>query len=130
MRKPKPSLYLRFRQPDGKQSSYCPAVFDGKSRLRSFWCLVKGVPEYHPEATYNASIGTVSPHGNPWERTQPPRGTKLQLGNPLTLASKSLPLKSLNRNLKSQTTTASPIGCAFAVRSNGDHASTWLEDAP
>ena|SRR5208282_3182744 len=53
MRKPKPSLYLRFRQPDGKQSSYCPAVFDGKSRLRPFWCLVKGVPEHHPEATYH-----------------------------------------------------------------------------
>jgi integrase/recombinase XerD len=53
MRKPKPSLYLRFRQPDGKQSSYCPAVFDGKSRLRSFWCLVRGTEEHHPEATYH-----------------------------------------------------------------------------
>jgi hypothetical protein len=53
MRKPKPSLYLRFRQPAGKQSSYCPAVFDGKSRLSPFWCLVKGVPEHHPQATYH-----------------------------------------------------------------------------
>ncbi len=56
MRKPKASLYLRFREPDGKQSSYCPAVFDGKSRLRPFWCLVKGVPEHHPEATYHQRI--------------------------------------------------------------------------
>ncbi|HXM60886.1 MAG TPA: site-specific integrase [Terriglobales bacterium] len=52
MRKPKPSLYLRFRQPDGKQSSYCRAIFDGKSRLRPFWCLVRGTEEHHPEATY------------------------------------------------------------------------------
>jgi hypothetical protein len=22
------------------------------------------------------------------------------------------------------------VGCAFAVRSNGDHASSWLEDTP
>lgn len=51
MRKPKPSLYLRFRQPDGKQSSYCRAIFDGKSRLRPFWCLVRGTEEHHPEAT-------------------------------------------------------------------------------
>jgi len=50
--KPKASLYLRFRQPDGKQSSYCRAIFDGKSRLRPFWCLVKGTAEHHPEATY------------------------------------------------------------------------------
>jgi hypothetical protein len=53
MRKPKPSLYLRFRQPDGKQSSYCRAIFDGKSRLRPFWCLVSGTEEHHPEATYH-----------------------------------------------------------------------------
>ena len=52
MRKPKPSLYLRFCQPDGKQSSYCRAIFDGKSRLRPFWCLVRGTEEHHPEATY------------------------------------------------------------------------------
>jgi hypothetical protein len=43
MRKPKPSLYLRFRLPDGKQSPYCPALYDSKSRMRPFWCLVKGV---------------------------------------------------------------------------------------
>jgi site-specific recombinase XerD len=38
--------------PDGKQSPYCPALFDNKSRIRPFWCLVKGTPEHHPEATY------------------------------------------------------------------------------
>jgi hypothetical protein len=53
MRKPIPSLYLRFRQPDGKQSSYCRAIYDGKSRLRPFWCLVRGTEEHHPEATYH-----------------------------------------------------------------------------
>jgi len=52
MRKPKASLYLRFRLPDGKQSPYCSAVYDSKSRMRPFWCLVKGAPEHHPEATY------------------------------------------------------------------------------
>jgi integrase/recombinase XerD len=48
----KEKLYLRFRQPDGKQSPYCPAVFDSKSRLRPFRCLVHGTEELHPEATY------------------------------------------------------------------------------
>jgi hypothetical protein len=40
-RKPKAKLYLRFRTPGGKQSPYCPALFDQKSRIRPFWCLVK-----------------------------------------------------------------------------------------
>jgi hypothetical protein len=48
MRKPKASLYLRFRLPDG-QSPYCPALYDSKSRIRPFWCLVKGTPEHHQE---------------------------------------------------------------------------------
>lgn len=39
-RKPKAKLYLRFRTPEGKQSPYCPALFDHKSRIRPFWCLV------------------------------------------------------------------------------------------
>jgi hypothetical protein len=52
MRKPKANLYLRFRDPNGKQSPYCPAEYNSESRLRPFWCLVRGVPEHHPEATY------------------------------------------------------------------------------
>ena len=52
MRKPKASLYLRFRMPDRKQSPYCPVLYDSKSRIRPFWCLVKGMPEHHPGATY------------------------------------------------------------------------------
>jgi len=51
-RKPKAKLYLRFRMSDGKQSPYCPALFDHKSRIRPFWCLVKGVEELHREGTY------------------------------------------------------------------------------
>jgi hypothetical protein len=51
-RKSKPSLYLRFRTPDGKQSPYCPALYDSKSRIRPFWCLVKGVEEQHNDGTY------------------------------------------------------------------------------
>ena len=47
----KPKLYLRFRTPDGKQP-YCPVVYDSKSRLRPFWCLVNGIPEHHPEGVY------------------------------------------------------------------------------
>lgn len=54
--KPKAKLYLRFRMPDGKQSPYCPALFDNKSRIRPFWCLVKGMPEHHPEATYHKRV--------------------------------------------------------------------------
>jgi len=50
--KARPKLYLKFRQPDGKQSPYCPAAFDKKSRIRRFWCLVKGTPEFHPEGYY------------------------------------------------------------------------------
>jgi hypothetical protein len=52
MPKPKVSLYLRFRLPDGKQSPCRPALYDSKSRIRPFWCLVKGTPERHAEATY------------------------------------------------------------------------------
>ena len=52
MPKPKASPYLRFRTPEGKQSPYCPALFDSKGRLRPFWCLFKGTPEHHPEAKY------------------------------------------------------------------------------
>lgn len=59
MRKPKASLYLRFRLPDGKQSPYCPALYDHKSRIRPFWCLVKGTPERHPEATYYKRVKRV-----------------------------------------------------------------------
>lgn len=51
-RKPKAKLYLRFRTSDGKQSPYCPALFDHKSRIRPFWCLVKGVEELHRDGTY------------------------------------------------------------------------------
>jgi len=50
--KPKARLYLRFRMPDGRQSPYCPALYDDKPRIRPFWCLVKGTPEHHPHATY------------------------------------------------------------------------------
>jgi hypothetical protein len=52
VRKSKGKLYLRFRAPDGKQSPYCPAIYDSKSRIRPFWCLVKGTPEHHPEGYY------------------------------------------------------------------------------
>jgi len=40
MRKPKPkaNLYLRFRMPDGKQSAYCPVLYDSKSRIRVVRC--------------------------------------------------------------------------------------------
>jgi site-specific recombinase XerD len=50
--KARPKLYLKFRQSDGKQSPYCRALFDKKSRIRNFWCLVKGTPEFHPEGYY------------------------------------------------------------------------------
>ncbi len=46
------NLYLRFRQPDGKQSPYCPALYDNKSRVRPFWCRVRGTEEHHPEGSY------------------------------------------------------------------------------
>ena len=65
MRKPKASLYLRFRMPDGKQSPYSPAVFDNKSRIRPFWCLVKGTPEFHPESTYYRRVKREGKWG--WE---------------------------------------------------------------
>lgn len=64
-RKPKAKLYLRFRMPDGKQSPYCPALFDNKSRIRPFWCLVKGTPEHHPEATYHKRVKREGKWG--WE---------------------------------------------------------------
>ena len=51
-RKSKAKLYLRFRMPDGKQSPYCPALFDHKSRIRPFWCRFKGVEELHRDGTY------------------------------------------------------------------------------
>jgi site-specific recombinase XerD len=54
--KPKAKLYLRFRKPDGKQSPYCPALFDNKSRIRPFWCLVKGVEEFHRDGTYHRRV--------------------------------------------------------------------------
>ena len=64
-RKPKAKLYLRFRMPDGKQSPNCPALFDNKSRIRPFWCLVKGTPEHHPEATYHKRVKREGKWG--WE---------------------------------------------------------------
>ena len=64
-RKPKAKLYLRFRMPDGKQSPYYPALFDNKSRIRPFWCLVKGTPEHHPEATYYKRVKREGKWG--WE---------------------------------------------------------------
>lgn len=48
----KANLYLRYRTPDGKQSPYCPAVYDTKNRLRQFVCMVNGVEERHPEGSY------------------------------------------------------------------------------
>lgn len=55
-RKLKSRLYLRFRMADGKQSAYCPALFDSKSRIRPYWCSVKSIEEYHPEASYYRRI--------------------------------------------------------------------------
>lgn len=55
-RKPKAKLYLRFRTPDRKQSPYCPALFDHKSRIRPFWCLVKGAEEFHRDGTYHSRV--------------------------------------------------------------------------
>ena len=52
MRKKKIRLYLRCRQSDGKQSPYCPTLFDSKSLMRPFWCAVKGVAEHRPEGFY------------------------------------------------------------------------------
>jgi hypothetical protein len=50
--KARPKLYLKFRQLDGKQSPYCRALFDQKSRIRPFWSLVKGIEEFHPDGYY------------------------------------------------------------------------------
>ena len=50
--KARPKLYLKFRQLDGKQSPYCRALFDQKSRIRPFWCLVKGIEEFQPDGYY------------------------------------------------------------------------------
>jgi integrase/recombinase XerD len=55
-RKPKAKLYIRFRLPDGRQSPYCAALFDNKSRIRPFWCLVKGVEELHRDGTYHRRV--------------------------------------------------------------------------
>jgi hypothetical protein len=66
MRKPKASLYLRFRIPDGKQSPYCPTLYDSKSRLRPFWCLVKGTPEHHPQASYYKRVKREDNWGWEW----------------------------------------------------------------
>ncbi len=52
-KKSKTKLYLRFRTPEGKQSPYFPAAWDSKKRVRPHWCVVKGVPEHHPEASYH-----------------------------------------------------------------------------
>jgi len=63
--------------PDGKQSPYCPAVYDSKSRIRNFWCLVNGQPEFHPNGYYYhrvkrdgkekwESLGT-DPHRAQWK---------------------------------------------------------------
>jgi hypothetical protein len=48
----KVSIYLRIRQPDGKQP-YCPAIWETKKTLRPHWCLVQRVPEHHSEGTYH-----------------------------------------------------------------------------
>jgi integrase len=51
----KVSLYLRTRitSIEGKTSQpYCKAVWIVRGRLKKYWCLVKGVEEYHPEGTY------------------------------------------------------------------------------
>ena len=53
MEKFRVGIYLRFRTPDGKQSPYRPAAWDSKKRLRMGWCLVAGVAQHHPEATYH-----------------------------------------------------------------------------
>lgn len=60
-RKPKAKLYLRFRTPDGKQSPYCPALFDHKSRICPFWCLVKGVEELHYLFSISVTVKELSP---------------------------------------------------------------------
>ena len=52
MARPKVSIYLRIRQPDGKQP-YCPAVWENKKNLKPHWCLVQRLPEHHPEGTYH-----------------------------------------------------------------------------
>ncbi len=40
------SIYLRVRQPNGKQP-YCPAIWETKE-VRQHWCLVQRIPEHHP----------------------------------------------------------------------------------
>ena len=49
----KVGLYLRYRTPEGKQSPPRPVAWDSKSRLRPGWCMVGGVAEHHPEASYH-----------------------------------------------------------------------------
>jgi len=50
--KQKVSVYIRIRLDDGSQP-YCPVVWQNKKSLKPHWCLVKGVPEEHPEGTYH-----------------------------------------------------------------------------
>lgn len=52
MARPKVSIYLRIRQPDGKQP-YCPAIWETKKSLKPHWCVVQRAPEHHPEGTYH-----------------------------------------------------------------------------
>jgi len=47
------ALYLRYRTPEGKQSTYRPVLYDAKKRLRPGWCMVSGVAEHHRECTYH-----------------------------------------------------------------------------
>ena len=49
----KVGLYLRYRTPEGNQSPPRPTAWDSKSRLRPGWCMVGGVAEHHPEASYH-----------------------------------------------------------------------------
>jgi hypothetical protein len=51
-RKVERRLYLRYRTPEGKQSPPRPVAWDSKSRLRPGWCMVGGVAEHHPDASY------------------------------------------------------------------------------
>jgi len=52
-KKPAVSIYIRIRNAERKQQ-YCPAIWERKNtKLKPGWCLVKGIPEEHPEGTYN-----------------------------------------------------------------------------
>jgi len=58
MARTKERLYLRFRTPNGKQSPYCPALYDKKSRIRPGWCLVRGVEEHGEKSLWRFFLGT------------------------------------------------------------------------